>query len=340
MRVDYDDYMQSAEWQEQANAAKGRAGHRCQVCNRPATAVTLEAHHRTYERLGQERAEDLTVLCRDCHALYEKNKRIPRPPPVQLPTREEIITSIPLPEPALPPVKQPLLFVPVKSSKPPATVPGQPSAPSLPIAPDSVYRLLPEQPTADTARLRQQAPSATGKVSHATRDSRIRITAILVILAMLSAVSLLDNDSLPSTSTEVPRPAPMRTVQPTVTSTVAASQTAIATQSGAPATQSGAPATQSGAPATPAAVVVPPIATAQPATVTVPLLPADPRQGIVNQTALVCQNPCSCAPVVRTIARGNQVNVLETQRCGLDTWVRIGAGEWLGPRFVDEIPTQ
>lgn len=74
-RVDYHQYILSGEWKEKATAAKERAGWRCQVCNRPKGDVILDAHHRTYERLGAELESDITVLCRDCHELYEQNRK-------------------------------------------------------------------------------------------------------------------------------------------------------------------------------------------------------------------------------------------------------------------------
>lgn len=73
--VNYKRYIQSQEWREKAEEAKERAGQRCQVCNRPRSEVTLDAHHRTYDRLGNELPEDITVLCRLCHELYESNKK-------------------------------------------------------------------------------------------------------------------------------------------------------------------------------------------------------------------------------------------------------------------------
>ncbi len=74
-RVDYRAYIGSLEWKRKADAAKKRAGDRCQVCNRgKSEGVRLEAHHRTYERLGHEKPEDITVLCDRCHELYEVNK--------------------------------------------------------------------------------------------------------------------------------------------------------------------------------------------------------------------------------------------------------------------------
>lgn len=71
-RVDYYEYIKSAEWKSKADAAKERAGGKCQICNK---AGNLNAHHRTYERLGKELPEDITVLCRDCHELYELNRK-------------------------------------------------------------------------------------------------------------------------------------------------------------------------------------------------------------------------------------------------------------------------
>lgn len=70
--VNYKQYIQSPEWKRKANEAKQRAGYRCQVCNGTGK---LDAHHRTYDRLGDERPEDITVLCRDCHKLFSENRR-------------------------------------------------------------------------------------------------------------------------------------------------------------------------------------------------------------------------------------------------------------------------
>jgi hypothetical protein len=75
--MNYYAYIHSPAWRARADAAKRRAGYRCQVCNRPSSQVQLDAHHRTYERLGRELDSDITVLCRDCHELYESAKRLP-----------------------------------------------------------------------------------------------------------------------------------------------------------------------------------------------------------------------------------------------------------------------
>lgn len=72
-KIDYYDYIESDGWREKADRAKLRAGMRCQLCNRYGT---LNAHHRTYERLGNELEEDLIVLCRDCHKMFHANRKV------------------------------------------------------------------------------------------------------------------------------------------------------------------------------------------------------------------------------------------------------------------------
>ena len=84
-RSTYEAYIRSDEWRERADVAKKRAGYRCQICNRGD--ITLNVHHRTYERLGNELPEDLTVLCRNCHELFELNKRIATTPTPPSPAR-------------------------------------------------------------------------------------------------------------------------------------------------------------------------------------------------------------------------------------------------------------
>lgn len=79
--VNYTEYIKSPEWKAKSLAAKERAGFRCQVCNRSASETILDAHHRTYERLGNERDDDIVVLCADCHELFEKSRRKKEPSP-------------------------------------------------------------------------------------------------------------------------------------------------------------------------------------------------------------------------------------------------------------------
>ena len=67
----YDAYLRTGHWRHVRVLALRRAGGRCQVCNDVGSkGKPLDVHHRTYERRGNERAEDVIVLCRRCHELY------------------------------------------------------------------------------------------------------------------------------------------------------------------------------------------------------------------------------------------------------------------------------
>jgi HNH endonuclease len=72
-RDSYQKYLESGAWARRREEALGRAFHRCQVCNRSGD---LEAHHRTYDRVGNEDPSDLTVLCWECHKLFSSHQRI------------------------------------------------------------------------------------------------------------------------------------------------------------------------------------------------------------------------------------------------------------------------
>ena len=63
-------YIRSKYWKAIADDKKEQAGWCCQLCNRSKDETTLHAHHRTYERLGFEAPEDITVLCARCHAKF------------------------------------------------------------------------------------------------------------------------------------------------------------------------------------------------------------------------------------------------------------------------------
>lgn len=110
---DYYAYIRSPEWRAKADLAKARAGWRCQLCYGTGP---LEAHHRTYERLGNELPSDITVLCSECHKRHHgklpaievapvaavdveviRPILLPRPKLVDIPTHVDF-TLIPLPE--------------------------------------------------------------------------------------------------------------------------------------------------------------------------------------------------------------------------------------------------
>lgn len=71
----YQEYIQSDEWRVKAEDAKRRAGYHCQVCNSP---IRLDAHHRTYDHLGEELPEDITVMCHECHVIFTEHHRLPQ----------------------------------------------------------------------------------------------------------------------------------------------------------------------------------------------------------------------------------------------------------------------
>jgi|GEM_PF-5976003 len=65
----YQQFLQTKYWQLIRRAALNNALHRCEMCNFPKQ---LEVHHRTYKHRGYEfrHMEDLTVVCRPCHASH------------------------------------------------------------------------------------------------------------------------------------------------------------------------------------------------------------------------------------------------------------------------------
>lgn len=78
----YREYLRSDHWRSTRRDALERAAHACQLC---ASKYRLDVHHRTYDRLGAERPEDLTVLCRMCHEKH--HDQLPKYVAVAMPER-------------------------------------------------------------------------------------------------------------------------------------------------------------------------------------------------------------------------------------------------------------
>ena len=72
----YADYLQTPEWSARRQRAFKRAWFRCQLCN--SSKGGLNVHHRTYERLGDERDSDLIVLCEKCHEIFHREGKLAR----------------------------------------------------------------------------------------------------------------------------------------------------------------------------------------------------------------------------------------------------------------------
>lgn len=66
----YVEHMKSPEWSKIRQEVLGQTGGYCERCNNRAAHV----HHKTYDRLGSERIEDLEALCRECH--WEEHGRV------------------------------------------------------------------------------------------------------------------------------------------------------------------------------------------------------------------------------------------------------------------------
>lgn len=62
--VDYKKYISSKEWKEKKEEVFNQRGKECEQCG---YQYRLHVHHLTYERLGNERLEDLQILCFQCH---------------------------------------------------------------------------------------------------------------------------------------------------------------------------------------------------------------------------------------------------------------------------------
>jgi hypothetical protein len=73
--MDYTDFLKTPEWDATRRAMLRKAKYTCQLCNKDG--VTLNVHHKTYERIGEELTDDLIVLCKSCHAkFHDKDERL------------------------------------------------------------------------------------------------------------------------------------------------------------------------------------------------------------------------------------------------------------------------
>lgn len=71
----YSAYLKTPHWHELKSRKLKIAGFKCQLCN---AKQSLEVHHRSYANLGNEPLEDLIVLCRNCHEVFHRERRLAR----------------------------------------------------------------------------------------------------------------------------------------------------------------------------------------------------------------------------------------------------------------------
>lgn len=67
--IEYERYLLSTDWKITRAIAKARAGNRCEKCG---ASGPLQVHHVSYDRLGHEWQDDLSVLCGKCHVEAHK----------------------------------------------------------------------------------------------------------------------------------------------------------------------------------------------------------------------------------------------------------------------------
>jgi 5-methylcytosine-specific restriction endonuclease McrA len=70
--MEYRDYLQTEHWLNVRERVNEFWGRRCAVCNSPDN---VQVHHRTYDHLGQERIQDVILLCDSCHTKFHGKSR-------------------------------------------------------------------------------------------------------------------------------------------------------------------------------------------------------------------------------------------------------------------------
>ena len=72
-RMPYADYLQTPEWTAKRELVLDRDSHCCHVCS---SRESLNVHHLTYDRRGNEDLDDLVALCKTCHSCYHQSSMI------------------------------------------------------------------------------------------------------------------------------------------------------------------------------------------------------------------------------------------------------------------------
>jgi 5-methylcytosine-specific restriction endonuclease McrA len=70
-RKQYKRHIRSKAWRATKARLLHERGGRCARCGRPPP---LSLHHKTYERLGRERDDDLELVCTACHPIADMQR--------------------------------------------------------------------------------------------------------------------------------------------------------------------------------------------------------------------------------------------------------------------------
>lgn len=70
--VEYKKYIGSAKWRNIRKALFKMRGKKCESCG--YGSATLEVHHLTYDRFGNENLADLKILCKPCHDKADRER--------------------------------------------------------------------------------------------------------------------------------------------------------------------------------------------------------------------------------------------------------------------------
>ena len=73
----YSAYLKSPEWKKKRQRLYRDRKGRCEDCGKKLRGK-YHAHHKTYERVGNEDPEDLALLCDRCHQKRHPDKKIVR----------------------------------------------------------------------------------------------------------------------------------------------------------------------------------------------------------------------------------------------------------------------
>src|SRR5260370_13848674 len=77
LRKTYAEYVTSEVWRTRRNQCLERDSYHCQGCG---SEDDLHAHHRTYDRLGNELPDDIITICRTCHSfIHGEHSRTGQP---------------------------------------------------------------------------------------------------------------------------------------------------------------------------------------------------------------------------------------------------------------------